>query len=41
MQNLTRRISAGDLTAEVTNRSRTEFHQIGFEINKIAMELKK
>lgn len=38
---VTRRISAGDLTAEVTNRSRTEFHQIGFEINKMAIGMKK
>lgn len=35
-----RRISAGDLTAEVTNKSRTEFHQIGFEINKVVLGLK-
>lgn len=38
---VTRRISSGDLTAEVTNRSRTEFHQIGFEINKMAIGMKK
>lgn len=38
---VTRRISAGDLTAEVTNRSRTDFHQIGFEINKMAIGMKK
>ncbi len=38
---VTRRISAGDLTAEVTNSSRTEFHQIGFEINKMTIGMKK
>lgn len=38
---VTRRISAGDLTAEVTNKSRTEYHQIGFEINKMAIGMKK
>lgn len=35
-----RKISAGDLTAEVTNKSRTEFHQIGFEINKVVLGMK-
>lgn len=35
-----RRISAGDLTAEVTNKSRTEFHQIGFEINKVVLGMR-
>lgn len=35
-----RKISAGDLTAEVTKKSRTEFHQIGFEINKVVLGLK-
>lgn len=38
---VTRRISAGDLTAEVTNQSRAEYHQIGFEINKMAIGMKK
>lgn len=38
---VTRRISAGDLTAEVRNRSRSDFHQIGFEINKMAIGMKK
>lgn len=38
---VTRRISAGDLTAEVKNRSRNEFHQIGFEINKMAIGMQK
>lgn len=38
---VTRRISAGDLTAEIRNRSRSEFHQIGFEINKMAIGMKK
>ncbi|WP_373558571.1 methyl-accepting chemotaxis protein [Bacillus sp. FJAT-45350] len=37
---VTRSISAGDLTAEIANRSRTEFHQIGFEINKVVLGLK-
>ncbi|ARK23927.1 hypothetical protein SporoP37_03915 [Sporosarcina sp. P37] len=37
---VTRRISAGDLTAEVTERSRSEFNQIGFEINKIVIGTK-
>jgi len=36
-----RSISAGDLTAEVANRSRSEFHQIGFEINKMAIGMRK
>lgn len=35
-----RKISAGDLTAEVKKKSRTEFHQIGFEINKVILGLK-
>src|SRR5699024_8391862 len=30
---VTRSVSSGDLTAELTNTSREEFHQIGFEIN--------
>lgn len=34
---VTRKISAGDLTVEVKKRSRTEFHQIGFEINKMIL----
>lgn len=38
---VTRKISAGDLTVEVKNRSRSEFHQIGFEINKMAIGMKK
>ena len=37
---VTRKISSGDLTAEVKNKSRSEYHQIGFEINKIALGLK-
>lgn len=37
---VTRRISAGDLTAEVTERSRSEFNQIGFEINKMVIGTK-
>jgi len=37
---VTRKISAGDLTAEVTKRSRAEYHQIGFEINKMALGMK-
>lgn len=37
---VTRRISAGDLTAEVTKKSRTEYHQIGFEINKMSLGMK-
>ena len=32
---------SGGFTAEVTNKSRTEFHQIGFEINKMAIGMKK
>ena len=38
---VTRQISAGDLTVEVTNTSREEFHQIGFEINKMAIGMKR
>ena len=38
---VTRRVSAGDLTSEVTNTSREEFHQIGFEINKMAIGMKR
>jgi len=38
---VTRSISSGDLTAEVTNTSREEFHQIGFEINKMAIGLER
>ncbi|HLR70009.1 MAG TPA: methyl-accepting chemotaxis protein, partial [Pseudogracilibacillus sp.] len=38
---VTRSISKGDLTAEVTNTSREEFHQIGFEINKMAIGLER
>lgn len=37
---VTRKISAGNLTAEVTKRSRSEFHQIGFEINKMVIGTK-
>lgn len=37
---VTRKISSGDLTAEVTERSRSEFNQIGFEINKIVIGTK-
>lgn len=37
---VTRKISAGDLTAEVTERSRSEFNQIGFEINKMVIGTK-
>lgn len=38
---VTRRISSGDLTVEVEHTSREEFHQIGFEINKMAIGMKK
>ncbi|WP_153730842.1 methyl-accepting chemotaxis protein [Sporosarcina obsidiansis] len=37
---VTRKISAGDLTAEVSERSRSEFNQIGFEINKMVIGTK-
>lgn len=37
---VTRSISAGDLTVQVPNRSRNEFHQIGFEINKIILGIR-
>lgn len=37
---VTRKISSGDLTAEVTERSRSEFNQMGFEINKIVIGTK-
>lgn len=37
---VTRKITGGDLTAEVKAHSRTEFHQIGFEINKIAIGMR-
>lgn len=37
---VTRSISAGNLTVEVTNRSRNAFHQIGFEINKIIIGMR-
>lgn len=37
---VTRKISSGDLTAEVSERSRSEFNQIGFEINKIVIGTK-
>ncbi|WP_088102646.1 methyl-accepting chemotaxis protein [Halalkalibacter urbisdiaboli] len=37
---LTRKISAGDLTDEIKNRRRTEFHQIGFEINKVVLGMR-
>ena len=38
---VTRSISAGDLTAEVKNKSRINFHQIGFEINKMGIGMRK
>lgn len=38
---VTRNVSAGDLTVEVKNQSRANFHQIGFEINKMAIGMKK
>lgn len=38
---VTRSVSAGDLTVEVKNKSRANFHQIGFEINKMAIGMKK
>src|SRR5699024_9445079 len=38
---VTRSVSSGDLTAEVTNTSREEFHQIGFEINKMSIGMKR
>lgn len=38
---VTRNVSAGDLTVEVKNKSRANFHQIGFEINKMAIGMKK
>ncbi|SDH93153.1 methyl-accepting chemotaxis protein [Alteribacillus persepolensis] len=34
---VTRAISAGKLTKKVENQSRSEFHQIGFEINKMVI----
>lgn len=34
---LTRKVSSGDLTSEITNKQRTEFHQIGFELNKVIL----
>lgn len=38
---VTKKISAGDLSAEVrTSRSRNEFHQIGYEINKVIIGLR-
>nr|WP_096201946.1 methyl-accepting chemotaxis protein [Bacillus sp. FJAT-45350] len=37
---ITRTVCAGDLTVEVQNNSRNEFHQIGFEINKIILGVK-
>lgn len=38
---VTRSVSSGDLTAEITNTSREEFHQIGFEINKMSIGMKR
>src|SRR5699024_3862422 len=38
---VTRSVSSGDLTAEVTNPSREEFHQIGFEIKKMSIGMKR
>ncbi|WP_046173491.1 methyl-accepting chemotaxis protein [Domibacillus indicus] len=37
---LTRKISAGDLTDEVKSGRRTEFHQIGFELNKVVLGMR-
>ncbi len=37
---VTRSISAGDLTVDVQNQLRNEFHQIGFEINKIILGMR-
>lgn len=37
---LTRKVSAGDLTGEVKSRHRTEFHQIGFELNKVVLGMR-
>ena len=37
---LTRKVSAGDLTSEVTSGRRTEFHQIGFELNKVVIGMR-
>lgn len=35
-----RKVSAGDLTTEVTKRQQTDFNQIGFEINKVVIGMK-
>lgn len=40
-QTITRDISAGNLTREIQNQSRNEFHQIGFEINKMVIGMKR
>ncbi|OES44624.1 methyl-accepting chemotaxis protein [Domibacillus iocasae] len=37
---LTRKVSAGDLTGEVKSGRRTEFHQIGFELNKVVLGMR-
>ncbi|MET1029774.1 methyl-accepting chemotaxis protein [Domibacillus tundrae] len=37
---LTRKVSAGDLTSEVKSGRRTEFHQIGFELNKVVLGMR-
>ncbi|WP_017728648.1 methyl-accepting chemotaxis protein, partial [Halalkalibacterium ligniniphilum] len=38
---ITRKVTAGDLTATVANNGRTEFHQIGYEINKVILGMKE
>src|SRR5699024_4618494 len=40
-QTITRDISDGNLTREIQNQSRNEFHQIGFEINKMVIGMKR
>lgn len=35
-----RKVSAGNLTTEVTKRAQTDFNQIGFEINKVVIGMK-
>lgn len=35
-----RKVSAGDLTTEVTKRPQTDYNQIGFEINKVVIGMK-
>ncbi|WP_035710856.1 methyl-accepting chemotaxis protein [Salibacterium aidingense] len=37
---VTRAVSAGNLTKEVENHSRSQFHQIGFEINKVVLGMR-